>query len=83
VFFAKGRSMPAINSLFPRRLRIDWRSSAQALHRSAALALLVICGVAATVPANAESQNIDLSRQSVGAPPQDFEFWRASVLARL
>jgi hypothetical protein len=37
--------------------------------------MLVICAVA--VPANAESQNIDLSRQSVGAPPQDFEFWRA------
>jgi hypothetical protein len=71
--------MPAINPLFPRRLRTHWRSSAEALHRSAAVALmLAIFAVAATEPANAQSQTIDLSRQPVGVPPQDFEFWRAS-----
>ena len=68
--------MAAINHLFPRRLRR--RSSAKAFHRSAAVALmLAICAVAATEPANAQSQTIDLSSQPIGAPPQDFEFWRA------
>ena len=68
--------MTAINHLFPQRLRR--RSSAKAFHRSAAVALmLAICAVAATEPANAQSQTIDLSSQPIGAPPQDFEFWRA------
>jgi hypothetical protein len=69
--------MPAINPLFSGRLRTDWRRSAEAFHRWAAVALmLVICAVAATDPAKAESHMIDLSDQPVGSPPQDFEFWR-------
>ena len=39
VQFSQGRSMPAIYPLFPRRLQIDWRSSAKAFHRLAAVAL--------------------------------------------
>ena len=70
--------MPAINPLFSGRLRTDWRRSAEAFHRWAAVALMmVICVVAATDPANAQPQTIDLSGQPIGAPPQDFEFWRA------
>jgi hypothetical protein len=70
--------MPAINPLFSGRLRTDGRRSAEAFHRWATVALmLVICAVAATDPAKAESSMIDLSDQPVGSPPQDFEFWRA------
>jgi len=39
--------------------------------------MLVVCSVGASDPADAQSQAIDLSRQPLGAPPQDFEFWRA------
>jgi hypothetical protein len=70
--------MPAINPLFSVRLRIDWRNSAKAFHRSVVGALmLVICAVVAADRASAQSQTIDLSGQIVGSPPQDFEFWRA------
>jgi hypothetical protein len=70
--------MPAIKSIFSERFRIDRCSSAKAFHRLAAVALmLATCVVAATDPANAQSQTIDLSGQPIGAPPQDFEFWRA------
>jgi hypothetical protein len=70
--------MPAIKSIFSERFRIDRRSSVKAFHWLAAIALmLATCVVAATDPANAQSQTIDLSGQPVGAPPQDFEFWRA------
>jgi hypothetical protein len=71
--------MPAIKAILAGRLRTDWRSSAEALYRSAAVTLmLAACAVvAATDPADAQSQTIDLSRQPLGAPPQDFEFWRA------
>ncbi|SIO28340.1 hypothetical protein SAMN05443247_03486 [Bradyrhizobium erythrophlei] len=70
--------MPAIKSIFSERFRIDRCSSAKAFHRLADVALiLATCVVAATDPANAQSQTIDLSGQPIGAPPQDFEFWRA------
>lgn len=70
--------MPAIKSIFSERFRIDRRDSAKAFHRLAAVALiLATCVVAATDPANAQSQTIDLSGQPIGASPQNFEFWRA------
>jgi hypothetical protein len=70
--------MPAIRPLFSERLRTDWRSSAKAFLRLASVALMqVTSAVAATDPANAQSQTIDLSSQPIGAPAQDFEFWRA------
>ena len=70
--------MPAIKPILPWLLRSIWRISATAFHRFAAVALmLVICSVGASDPADAQSQAIDLSRQPLRAPPQDFEFWRA------
>jgi hypothetical protein len=70
--------MPAIKPILPCLLRTEWRSSAEAFRRSAAIALmLAVCAVAATDPAGAQSQTIDLSRQPLGVPPQDFEFWRS------
>ena len=70
--------MPAIKPILPSLLRTEWRCSAEAFHRSAAIALmLAVCAVAVTDPAGAQSQTIDLSRQPLGVPPQDFEFWRS------
>ena len=70
--------MPAIKPILPWLLRSEWRTSAAPFHRFAAVALmLVVCSVGASDPADAQSQAIDLSRQPLGAPPQDFEFWRA------
>ena len=70
--------MPAIKPVLPWLLRSEWRSSAKAFYRLAAIALmLATCVVATTDPANAQSQTIHLSGQPIGAPPQDFGFWRA------
>ena len=72
--------MPAIRPLFSERLRTDWRRSAKPFHRLASVALmLVTSAVAATEPANAQAQTIDLSSPPIGAPPHDFEFWRAGA----
>jgi hypothetical protein len=69
--------MPAIESILPSLLRTERRSFAEAFHRSAAIALMLAVCAAATDPAGAQSQTIDLSRQPLGVPPQDFEFWRS------
>ena len=51
-----------------------------ALYRIAAvLPALTICVVMA-VPESTKAGSIDLSRQQVGSPPQDFEFWRAGQI---
>jgi hypothetical protein len=76
--------MPAIKPILPWLFRSIWRISATAFHRFAAVALmLVICSVGASDPADAQSQAIDLSRQPLRAPPQDFEFCRAGEAAGL
>ena len=76
--------MPAIKPILPWLLRSIWRISATAFHRFAAVALmLVICSVGASDPADAQSQAIDLSRQPLRAPPQDFEFCRTGEAAGL
>jgi len=76
--------MPAIKPILPWLFRSEWRTSAAAFHRFAAVALmLVICSVGASDPADAQSQAIDLSRQPLRAPPQDFEFCRAGEAAGL
>jgi hypothetical protein len=51
-----------------------------ALYRIAAvLPALTICVVMA-VPESTKAGSIDLSRQQVGSPPRDFEFWRAGQI---
>jgi hypothetical protein len=45
--------------------------------RIATISLILIVGVGSAIAASARSLTIDLSRQLVGQPPQNFEFWRA------
>ena len=47
--------------------------------RALATLLILFCGIGTVIAAGAGSLSIDLSRQQIGAPPQDFEFWRAGV----
>jgi hypothetical protein len=41
--------------------------------------LLVIVGIGPAIAASASSLTIDLSRQEIGQPPRNFEFWRAGA----
>jgi hypothetical protein len=45
--------------------------------RTSAVLLMVIIGTASPIAAGVQSLTIDLSTQQIGAPPRNFEFWRA------
>ncbi len=47
------------------------------LGRAMTASLMLMIGVGTSSPSSAQSSQIDLSHQEIGAPPQNFEFWRA------
>jgi hypothetical protein len=61
-------------SKYVRRRR---RLAAIALDRAARALLMLIVGVGPAIAASVQSPAIDLSRHQIGAPQQQFEFWRA------
>jgi hypothetical protein len=63
---------------------ISFRSSRRPIGKSLclltvahAVTVLLVVGVGSAIAADAQSPIIDLSHQPIGAPPQNFEFWRA------
>jgi hypothetical protein len=70
--------MAAVNFCLAPPIRHDRRDSAIA-HRALIVAtLMMTIGVyASPVSATSQSQTVDLSRQPISSPPQDFEFWYA------
>jgi hypothetical protein len=67
--------MPAIN--FTPSKPVGPVAFARALCRLAVVVLLSIHAVSPAALADVRSKTIDFSRESIGTPPQDFEFWRA------
>jgi len=66
--------MPAINSIrFVARLI----GTAVLLGRAMMPSLMLTMGVCIGFASSAQSSQIDLSNQEIGAPPQEFKFWRA------
>jgi hypothetical protein len=57
--------------------QLDRYLTATTLDGAVTLVVLLIVGVGSAIAASASSLTIDLSRQQVGEPPRNFEFWRA------
>src|SRR5947207_10278571 len=75
----QGRSMSTIYSVFSRSPRhpIGTLRCPVAIARVVTISLMLIVGVGSAIASSAQSLTIDLSHQPIGAPPQNFEFWRA------
>jgi hypothetical protein len=64
---------------------ISFRSSRRPLGKSLyllavahAVTVLLVVGVGSAIASDVQSPIIDFSHQPIGAPPQNFEFWRAA-----
>jgi hypothetical protein len=71
--------MSTVSTISLRRLRhlIGTLACPVTIARIATISLMLIVGVRSGIAASARSLTIDLSRQQVGQPPRNFEFWRA------
>jgi hypothetical protein len=68
--------MPAVNSIRSDGLA-RLIGTAVMLGRAMTPSLMLVIGVGTGFPSSAQSSQIDLSHQAIGALPQGFEFWRA------
>jgi hypothetical protein len=66
--------MPAVNSI--RFVELARLIGTAVLLGRAMTPSLILTGVGTGFPSSAQSSQIDLSHQEIGAPPQEFEFWR-------
>jgi hypothetical protein len=71
--------MPAVNPIrFVQLARLI--GTAVLLGRAMTPSLMLMIGLGAGFPSSAQSSQIDLSHQEIGAPPQEFELWRAGTV---